>query len=224
MTTTDRVRRAVVRQFHNPTGPGGHVVGWITGHRSSNVARNRWAVGLLDVPADARVLELGCGPGVALAALAERAKEGLVVGVDHSPVMIRHAERRNAAAVAADRVRLVCAPVEDLRSVAGDERGPVEVAAPFDLLFDAVLAVNSIGFWSEPEVRLAGVRHMLRPGGLIAVAHQPREPGATDETSAAKGREIAAALARAGFSDVRVETMGLKPAVVCALGMNGAGT
>lgn len=225
MTVTDRVRRAVVRQFHNPTGPGGHVVGWIMGHRSSNVARNRWAVGLLDVQADARVLELGCGPGIALAAFAERAKEGLVVGVDHSPVMIRHARRRNAAAVAAGRVRLVCAPVEDLRPVAGDERGPVEVAAaPFDLLFDAVLAVNNVGLWSEPEVRLAGVRHMLRPGGLIAVAHQPREPGATDETSAAEGREIAAALARAGFSEVRVETLGLKPAVACAIGINGAGT
>lgn len=38
----------------------------------------------------------------------------------------------------------------------------------------------------------------------------------------AKGRELAAALARAGFSEVRVETMALKPAVVCALGTNAA--
>ena len=56
------------------------------------------------------------------------------------------------------------------------------------------------------------------------MAYQPRGPGATDETSAAKGREIAAALIRAGFSEVRLETMRLKPAVVCALGVNGAGT
>jgi hypothetical protein len=55
-------------QFHQPTGAVGHVVGWIMGRRSSNVARNRWAVQLLDVqPAD-RVIELGCGPGVAIAA------------------------------------------------------------------------------------------------------------------------------------------------------------
>ena len=45
-----------------------------------------------------------------------------------------------------------------------------------------------------------------------------------DETSAAKGREIAVALIRARFSEVRLETMRLKPAVVCALGVNGAGT
>lgn len=225
MTLTDRVRRAVVRQFQNPTGPGGHVAGWIMGHRKSNVARNRWAVGLLDLGAHARVLELGCGPGVALAALTERANEGLVVGVDHSSVMIRHAQRRNAAAVADGRVRLVCASAEALLPVARDEWSPVAVAAaPFDLPFDAVLAVNSISFWSEPDARLEELRHLLRPDGLIAVAHQPREPGATDETSASKGREIAATLARAGFSEVRVETLRLKPTVVCALGMNGAST
>jgi hypothetical protein len=63
-------------------------------------------------------------------------------------------------------------------------------------------------------------RRLLRSGGLIAVAHQPRGPGASDETSAAKGREMEAALAQAGFSEVRLETMALKPAVVCALGVN----
>ena len=81
-------------------------------------------------------------------------------------------------------------------------------------------------FWSgsDPVLRLAELRRLLRAGGLIAVAHQPRGPGATDETSAAKGREIAAALIRARFTEVRLETMRLKPAVVCALGVNGAGT
>jgi len=52
------------------------------------------------------------------------------------------------------------------------------------------------------------------------VAHQPRRPGASEETAAARGREIEAALAQAGFSELRLEAMALKPAVVCALGMN----
>ena len=63
-------------------------------------------------------------------------------------------------------------------------------------------------------------RGLLRSGSLIAVAHQPRGPGASDETSAAWGREMEAALAQAGFSEVRLETMALKPKVVCALGVN----
>jgi hypothetical protein len=46
----------------------------------------------------------------------------------------------------------------------------------------------------------------------------------TDQASAATGKKIAAALARAGFAEVRLETLRLKPAVVCALGVNGRGT
>ena len=53
-------RDRVVRQAHRPTGPGGSLVGWIFGHRRSNVARNRWAAGLL-APAGL--------PGVALGLL-----------------------------------------------------------------------------------------------------------------------------------------------------------
>ncbi len=75
----------------------------------------------------------------------------------------------------------------------------------------------------RPTRASSSSRRLLRPGGLIAVAHQPRGPGASDEVSAATGRGLAATLVRAGFSQVRVETMWLKPAVVCALGVNGAG-
>jgi protein-L-isoaspartate O-methyltransferase len=87
--------RVGLAQFHHPTGLGGHLAGWIMSRRPSNVARNRWAVQLLEVQPSERVIELGCGPGVAVAALATRAVRGLVVGVDHSQVMIRQARRRN---------------------------------------------------------------------------------------------------------------------------------
>src|SRR5688572_12852582 len=105
-TVLDGVTRWLARhgglaQFHHPTGAAGHVAGWIMGRRSSNVARNRWAAQLLDVQPTDHVIELGCGPGVAIAALADRAVRGLVVGVDHSLVMIRQARRRNRAAVRA---------------------------------------------------------------------------------------------------------------------------
>src|SRR5215469_5687103 len=106
--------RGGLAQFHHPTGAVGHVAGWIMSWRSSNVARNRWAVQLLDVQPTDRVIELGCGPGVAIAALAARAIRGLVVGVDHSQVMIRQARRRNRAAVRAGRVGRIHTPVQSL--------------------------------------------------------------------------------------------------------------
>jgi SAM-dependent methyltransferase len=191
-------------QFHHPTGAVGHVVGWVLGRRSSNVARNRWAVRLLDVQPTDRVIELGCGPGVAIAAIASRARRGLVVGVDHSQVMIRQARRRNRAAVRAGRVRLIQSPVESLSI--GD--GP----------FDAALAVNTVGMWPDAAARLCELARLLRPGGRIALVSQPRCPGATAATSAAAAGELAGLLTRAGFARLRTEILDLDPPVACVLG------
>lgn len=197
---------SVVKQFHNPRGMSGHVVGWIMAHRSSNVQRSLWAVELMDVQPDDKVMELGCGPGLAVAALAKRADRGLVVGVDHSDVMIRHARRRNATAVESGRVDLVCASVERLDV----EGGP----------FDAVLSVNSVGFWPEPADRLAEIRRLMRPGGRIALVSQPRCPGADATTSAAARRELVSLLSAAGYEVIRCEQLNLDPPVVCVLAVS----
>ncbi len=210
MKLKQRAIDAVRAKFGRPTGLWGNAAGLLMAHRPSNRRRNAWAVSLLDVRRDDRVLELGFGPGLATRELGRIAAEGYVCGIDHSEPMLRWARRRNA-----DGLR---------RGVVDLRLGSVDELPAFDAPFDKILAVNTMLFWSEPGARLAELRQLLRPGGLIAVAHQPRGPGATDETSAAKGREIAAALDRAGFSEVRLETMRLKPAVVCALGVNGAGT
>jgi SAM-dependent methyltransferase len=213
---TARIRRAIVHQFHRPTGLGGHLAGWIMGHRRSNVVRNLWAVGRLDIGPAARVLEIGCGPGIAIAALAERVTTGLVVGIDHSPVVIRQAQRRNADAVGDGRVRLVCASVEDLLAgrPGGDATTPMS-EAPFDMPFDAVLAVNSMGFWSEPAARLASIRRLLRPGGQIALVSQPRCAGATAATSQSAAGEFSDLLVRAGFTAINSSMLAGAPPVAC---------
>jgi ubiquinone/menaquinone biosynthesis C-methylase UbiE len=203
-----RVIDAAYAQFGRPTGLLGSAAGVLMAHRSSNRKRNDWAVSLLGVRPDDRVLEIGCGPGLAIRELSRIAHAGYVCGIDHSEVMLRQARRRNA-----DGLR--CGIV-DLRL------GSVDELPAFDAPFDKILAVNTVLFWAQPDARLAQLRQMLRPGGLIAVAHQPRGPGATDESSAAAGREIAAALERAGFSPVRLKTLGLSPAVVSAVGVTGA--
>jgi SAM-dependent methyltransferase len=196
--------RGGLAQFHHPTGALGHVAGWIMGRRSSNVARNRWAVQLLDVQPTDHVIELGCGPGLASAALASRATRGLVVGVDHSQVMIGQARRRNRAAIQAGRVRLIHTPVERL-SISD---GP----------FNAALAVNTVGMWPDPTARLRELARLLRPGGRIALVSQPRCPGATAATSAAAANELAGMLTEAGFKHLRTELLDLDPPVACVLG------
>ena len=90
-------------------------------------------------------------------------------------------------------------------------------AGPFDEPLDAAVAVNSLGFWPEPTQRLVELRALLKPGGRIAIATQPRCPGATEETSTRAARDIAHRLREAGFTQTRVETLHLKPPVVRVL-------
>src|SRR5215831_3282994 len=105
--------RDVIGQGHHPRGAAGSVTGWVFAHRPSNRQRNRWVVSLLGVRAAGQVLEIGFGPGIAVAELA-RAGAGHVYGADHSAVMLRQASRRNAAAIRAGRVTLFNAPVDRL--------------------------------------------------------------------------------------------------------------
>jgi ubiquinone/menaquinone biosynthesis C-methylase UbiE len=208
MKLKQRLVDALKAQGGHPTGIGGRVVGLMMANRASNRKRNSWVVSLLDVQPDDRVLEIGFGPGLAILELSRIAHEGYVCGIDHSELMVRQARRRNA-----DGVR---------RGVVDLRLGSVDALPAFDAPFDKILAVNAHLFRGEPDARLEQLRRLLRPAGLIALAHQPRGPGASDATAAESGCEIAAALGRAGFSEVLVETLPLKPAVVCALGVNGA--
>jgi len=206
MGLKEKTMKALVTQFHQPHGIGGRAAGWVMAHRESNRKRNVWAAGLLEVQPEDRVLEIGFGPGIAIEAMARRATNGLVVGVDHSDVMVRQATRRNAAAVRAGRVELRLGSAEDLPE--------------FDAPFDKILAVNSLMFWDDPVARLKELHDLLQPGGQIAIVYQPRGPDSTDEVAARTGQEIAEHFATAGFTDVRVETLALKPtAVVCVLGV-----
>jgi SAM-dependent methyltransferase len=196
----------VVRQFGRPRGAAGRVAGWVMAHRRSNRQRNRWVVSLLDVQPTDRVLEIGFGPGLAIAELARRATRGHVYGIDHSAVMVRQASKRNAAAIRARRVDLLHTPVDRL--------------PPLGEPLDAIVAVNTVGFWPNPAEQLSRLRGLLRPGGRIALASQPRCPGATADTTARAGRELQDLLIQAGFTPTRMETLGLTPPVACVLGTN----
>jgi SAM-dependent methyltransferase len=61
---------------------------------SSNCRRSEWTVGLVAPEASEALLEIGCGPGLALALCANRADGLRLVGLDHSPVMIAQARTR----------------------------------------------------------------------------------------------------------------------------------
>src|SRR5262249_45950485 len=151
--------------------------------------------------------EIGFGPGLAIADLSRRiGGSGHIYGADHSDVMLRQAARRNAAAIRAGRVTLVRGSVDHLPS-------------GFDGPFDAILAVNSLGFWPTPTERREESRRRPTPGGRTAIAPQPRCPGPPGPPLNA-AREIEALLRGAGFTNMRPEPLNLNPPVVCVLAVN----
>ena len=202
----DRIRRFLRAQFGQPSGVWGHLAGRIMARTPSNLERIRWTLALLDPrPAD-RILEIGFGPGIAIERLSKVVPDGLIVGIDHSEVMVRQASRRNAVAIGEGRVAL--------------QLGSATMLPTFDEPFDRIFTINSIHFWPRPVECLKTLHSMLKPGGLIAVTIQPRSRTATDETTKVIGDEIAADLAQAGFSRCRVELRKMAPvAVACALGV-----
>jgi ubiquinone/menaquinone biosynthesis C-methylase UbiE len=121
----------------------------------------------LDLRPDERVLEIGCGHGVAATLVCERLEEGRLTAVDRSAKMIEAATRRNAAYVEAGRAEFLVADLEDL-DLLGDRR------------FDKIFAVRVGLFHREPERARSLVEPWLAPGGdVFAFSDAPSKPGAS---------------------------------------------
>jgi len=176
------------------------LAGWIMARAGR--AHNAWAVAHLDLQPQDCVLEVGCGPGVALGEIAERAVRGRVAGLDPSAVMLQQARRRNAVARQQGRMTL--------------QQGTVAALPYADHTFDKVLSVNNIMLWPDIDQGLHEIRRVLKPGGRTVIAVQPRWVQ-TRQAVAALGAEIAARLAAAEFTEISVELQEMKPIAAVAV-------
>lgn len=166
--------------------------------------RFRWFTEIVDPRPDDRILEIGPGSSDSPAHLAARLDTGHIVGVDRSATATARAGKKHAALIAAGRLRLVTAALEELTR----ERllGPDATDSGG---FDKILAVNVNLFWTRDataETRL--LRTWLAPGGTLYLFYGYGNPG----TSAPVGprpdpREITEHLTAGGFT-VRTVTSG----------------
>jgi hypothetical protein len=96
--------------------------------------------------------------------------------------------------------------------------GGVELLPQLGETFDKVLSVNVLQFLRERSEVLHLLRLVLRPNGLLATTVQPRHRGATAADAHTFGRQLSKELIDAGFRDVAVEELALKPVpAVCVL-------
>jgi ubiquinone/menaquinone biosynthesis C-methylase UbiE len=184
------------------------------GHHESVLRSHKWRTAensaaylLPHLAPDAKVLDVGCGPGTITADLAGLVPRGSVTGIDSSAEIIEQAR-----AAAAGRAR------PNLEFATGDV-----YALDFpDASFDVVHAHQVLHHLSDPVRALREMRRVTKPGGLVAardgdygaMAWYPESP-ALDEWRAFyravarsnggepdAGRRLYAWARRAGFTSV----------------------
>jgi len=152
-TVSSTLWESIGGQLRHPAGLAGDLTGYLM--RYLNAQPNRLAIRVLRIEAGHDVLELGCGPGHALALMAARTVHGTVHGIDQSDTMLAQARRRNRRAILAGRVRLHPARFDKLPLADGS--------------IDRILGVNVAYFWDDPAAILEEARRVLRPDGMLAV-------------------------------------------------------
>jgi cyclopropane fatty-acyl-phospholipid synthase-like methyltransferase len=141
-----------------------------------------WAMETLDFGPDDRLLEIGCGAGIAVEMVCERLAGGRIHAIDRSESMAALARRRNAGHVAAEKVVIQNAALH--QADFGGER------------FDRIFAIN-VGLFREHRAEeAAALRGLLAPGGALCLFHHPPVASKTRRLA----EETAAVLRDEGFA------------------------
>ncbi len=171
--------------FRRPTGRAGRFFGNLMAvqHRSLT----EWTIEHMDVRGRHRVLDVGCGGGMAVKLLSRRAAQGFVAGVDYSMAMVEQAVRRNLPTIARGRVEV--------------RHGDCSQLPYDDASFDQVCAIETFYFWPDPLGGLAEAYRVLKPGGQVAVTLEMSQEAADDPSLTQRffGRRFTERSERAGL-------------------------
>jgi ubiquinone/menaquinone biosynthesis C-methylase UbiE len=148
------------------------------------------AVDIASVSATDHVLDIGCGPGVAVRAAAGRGARA--TGIDPAPVMLRVAR---AVTRGRDGIDWVEGTAESL---------PVPTGSA-----TVVWSLATVHHWKDVTKGLAEAHRVLTPGGRVLAIERQVAPDATGIASHGwteqQAESFAAQCRTAGFDDVRVE-------------------
>jgi len=173
--------------------------------RPSNRERNAWTVELLELEPHHTVLEIGCGPGLALEACAARVETGRVVGIDHSSAMVAQARRRLSAAIRAGRAEVLRASLADAGT------GPAT--------YDRVFSLNVVQFLPDIAQAFRQIHASLAADGIVATTFQPRSRRPTRAQAHDMAGRIEKAMQRVGFLDNVRHELPLEPVpAICVTG------
>ena len=179
-----------------PAGLGGQIMVSMMnlGHRPLA----DWGFQFLRVSPDAAVLDCGCGGGANIKRLLKACPEGVVKGIDYSPVSVEKTRELNAAAIQAGRCAVMQGSVMDM----------LFAAAQFDL----ATAFETVYFWPDLPQCFREVCRVLKPDGIFLICNESSGDTDKDEKwteiiggmTIYSGDELKTFLENAGFCNVQI--------------------
>jgi ubiquinone/menaquinone biosynthesis C-methylase UbiE len=179
-------------QGGKPSGMMGTLIGYLMNMFHGNI--HAWGLHDISLPENAACLDIGCGGGNTVKALAEKASSGRVHGLDHSAEMVTLSRRLNRAVIAQGVVEI--------------HQGSVS-ALPFsDDSFDLVTAFETIQFWPDIQHDVMEVKRILKPSGsfLIVNRYPPENSKWSDFLQLKNANAYKGMLCAAGFQDIALDT------------------
>ncbi len=167
-----------------------------------------WGFSQFDMPAEADIIDLGCGGGYNIKRIMERCPKGKVVGFDISAESVKKAKSVNKA---------------ELGKRCEIRQGSVEKIEMDDSSFDLATAFETVFFWPDPAVNFKEVHRILKENGRFIVINNYGKPNIDWEKKVPcmtryTAEQIQAFMENAGFTAVKVSK---KDNLFCVIGTRG---
>ena len=186
-----------LKNTRKPTGLGGKLM--LNMMNLCHAPLADWGMKCLPLPADAKVLDCGCGGGANMKRLLKKCPQGIVKGIDYSPVSVEKSKKVNEAAITEDRCAVLQGSVADMMFA--------------DNWFDAVTAFETVYFWPDLPRCFREVHRVLKVGGTFLICNESNGDSDKDEKwteiiggmTIYKDIELKAYLEQAGFHEVQIQ-------------------
>lgn len=159
----------------------------------------RWGFRFLKLAGNAAVPDCGCGGGANLTRLLKKCPNGIVKGIDYSPVSVEKARKVNQQAIQQGRCTVLQGSVADMIFASS--------------WFDAVTAFETVYFWPDLSASFREVYRVLKPSGTFLICNECGDPEKyskwteiIDGMTVYRDTELQAALEQAGFQHVQTHS------------------
>lgn len=195
------IDQLIGKQIRQPSGFAGMILGHLMANEHKKLVN--WMLDFVDIQPSDYILDVGCGGGMTLKIITERAGNGFTVGIDYSETMVKQSAKRNKTEIGQGQTSVLSGNV---------------LALPFvEDSFDKVCGVETFYFWPNPTVGLQEIRRVLKPGGTIAlvmdISKEVEDDAVTEDIGSRlgfevySGEELTTLLQETGFTDTRYEAI-----------------